>query len=91
MAIELPTPRLNRKTAFKARLAMGNTKFHQEINAGRIPPPDGWLGPRSPVWTEESVLATIRSYLDVPKPPETHPAARRRKLAAQSSHGSSSQ
>ena len=54
-----------------ARLAMGHTKFHDEMNADppRIPPPDGWLGPRSPVWTEETVLATIKSYVDRPRPP----------------------
>lgn len=81
---QLPTTRLNRKPGFKARLAMGNTKFHDEMNAGRIPPPDGWLGPRSPVWTDETVEKTIQAYLAQPKPVETHPAARRRhKLAEQ--------
>ena len=68
-ANQSPTTRLNRKSGFKARLAMGHTKFHAEMNAGRIPQPDGWLGPRSPVWTEETVLRTIKGYLATPKPP----------------------
>ena len=76
----IPTPRLNRKSAFKARLAMSNSKFHTEMDAGRIPKADGWLGPRSPVWHEETVIETIRRYCAMPKPREMHPTARRRKL-----------
>jgi hypothetical protein len=72
-------PRFARKPEFKARLALGNTKFHNELNAGRIPPPDAWLGPRSPVWTEETVEATIKSYLSTSKskPIETRPLRRK--------------
>jgi hypothetical protein len=93
------TPRLNRKASFKERLGLKNTKFHDDMNAGRIPPPDGWLGPRSPVWTEATVLRTIQAYLAQPKPPETHPAARRRRkleiakrprVRLNSTHGSTS-
>jgi hypothetical protein len=69
--------KLNRKSGFKARLAMGNSRFHEEMNAGRIPPPDGWTGPRSPVWTDETIEKTIQAYLAQPKPPETHPRRRR--------------
>jgi hypothetical protein len=31
------------------------------------------------VWSEETVIETIKAYCATPKPPETHPAARRRR------------
>ena len=59
----MPPTSFVRKSEFKARLRLGNSKFHTEMNAGRIPAPDTWLGPRSPVWTEATVEATIKNYL----------------------------
>jgi hypothetical protein len=67
-----------RKHAFMALLGVGNTKFHEEQNAGRISPPDTWLGPRTPVWLETTVKADMARMLDAPKPIETRPLRRRR-------------
>jgi predicted DNA-binding transcriptional regulator AlpA len=75
--------RFVRTAGFESRLAMGHSKFHEERNAGRIPEPDAWLGPRSPVWLEETVEQTIKAYLAAPRPIETRPLRRRRKEAAE--------
>ena len=68
----------NRTDTFRERLDVGETKFHEERTAGRIPPPDAWLGPRSPVWTDETVEKTMRAYMAAPRPIETRPLRRRR-------------
>jgi predicted DNA-binding transcriptional regulator AlpA len=70
-----------RKNTFKDRLGIRNSKFHEELKAGRIPPADAWLGSRSPVWLEETVEQTLKQYLAAPKPAETRPLRRRRRLS----------
>jgi hypothetical protein len=70
--------KFNRSDTFRERLDIGRTKFYEELKAGRIPPADAWLGPRSPVWTEATVEQTIKKYLAAPKPIETRPLRRRR-------------
>jgi hypothetical protein len=67
-----------RKARVMARFDMRHTKFHEELNAGRISQPDAWLGPRSPVWLETTVEKDIKRYLAAPRPIETRPLRRRR-------------
>ena len=34
---------------------LGYTEFYEAIKKERFPPPDGYLGPRSPFWTEATI------------------------------------
>jgi|SoiMethySBSTD1v2_1073268.scaffolds.fasta_scaffold566321_2 hypothetical protein len=66
-----------RKAAYLERSGFSNTEFHEAQKQGRVSPPDGYLGPRSPIWTEETVQKDLRGILTEPKPVETRPKRRR--------------
>jgi predicted DNA-binding transcriptional regulator AlpA len=39
---------------------LGYTSFHNELNAGRFPPADTYLGTRTPVWLESTVRRWVQ-------------------------------
>jgi hypothetical protein len=58
-----------RKKGFRAALGnIGETKFDEDRAAGLVPPPDGWIGERIPVWKAETVRETQARYLARPRP-----------------------
>jgi predicted DNA-binding transcriptional regulator AlpA len=57
---------------------LGYTTFHEELKAGRFPPPDSYLGPRSPVWTDSTLREWQRQKLAEPKQPPVQTPRRRR-------------
>jgi len=70
--------RFIRKREAIAVSGLGYTEFHEKLKAGDFPPPDAHLGPRSPVWTEETLRGWQRLKLAEPKrPPATTPRRRR--------------
>ena len=44
-----------RKEAAREISGFGYTEFHLAMKDGRFPPPDAYLGPRSPVWTDQTL------------------------------------
>ena len=44
-----------RKEATREKSGFGYTEFNEAIKDKRFPPPDGYLGPRSPFWTETTI------------------------------------
>jgi hypothetical protein len=49
---------------------IGKTKQHEMQEAGIIPPPDVWLGPRTPGWFTSTVRRIQASLAAQPRPPE---------------------
>jgi predicted DNA-binding transcriptional regulator AlpA len=45
---------------------MAKSTLHDAINAGRFPPPDGYIGPQSPFWTAETLAQWQEARLKVP-------------------------
>jgi len=70
--------RFIRKREAIAVSGLGYTQFHEELKAGRFPPPDSHLGPRSPVWTENTLREWQRKKLAEPKPAPVQTPRRRR-------------
>jgi hypothetical protein len=66
-----------REQPYISLLGIGKTKFHEGIKAGLISEPDGYLGPRSPFWTNDTVERDQARILAQPKPIETRPKRRR--------------
>ena len=67
-----------RKSAYMALLGgISKSEFHEKQKEGLISQPDGWLGPRSPIWKETTAQADMERILAVPKPIETRPKRRR--------------
>lgn len=69
-----------RRQRFIEALACGETQFDEFRKSGVIPEPDGYLGPRSPFWTAETVRTVQLRLMSQPKPVETRP--RRAQTAA---------
>jgi hypothetical protein len=70
-----------RKRSYRDLLGLCNSEFHEKQKQGLISPPDGWLGARSPFWTDETVEKDQKRLLAAPRPVETRPLRRRRKEA----------
>jgi predicted DNA-binding transcriptional regulator AlpA len=68
-----------RKVAARDISGLGYTEFHAAMKDGRFPPPDAYIGPRSPVWTEATLRAWQQERLAAPKAPPATPRRRRRK------------
>ena len=45
----------------------GESEFYDAIKEGRFPPPDTYLGPRSPVWTDETLANWQREKINAHK------------------------
>jgi predicted DNA-binding transcriptional regulator AlpA len=56
----------------------GYTQFHEELKNNNFPAPDAYLGPRSPVWTENTLREWQRQKLAEPKQPPVQTPRRRR-------------
>jgi predicted DNA-binding transcriptional regulator AlpA len=54
-------------------------EFYAAIKDGRFPPPDTYLGPRSPVWTDETLANWQREKINAHKNKST----KRRQTAEQ--------
>jgi hypothetical protein len=55
------------------RRALGDPskiKFWQMLRDGEVPPPDGYLGPRLPVWKQSTAIRTQEQILARPRPVE---------------------
>jgi predicted DNA-binding transcriptional regulator AlpA len=76
--------RFIRKPEVISLSGLGYTQFHEELKAGRFPPPDAWLGPRSPVWKDETIGNWQQGLLAKPKqePMQTPRRRRARRIAA---------
>lgn len=55
----------------------------RSIKAGEFPPPDAYIGPRSPVWKDETIWAWQQARLAAPKQPAEAPRRRRRRETEQ--------
>jgi hypothetical protein len=72
-----------RKPAVIEFSGFGYTEFHEGMKDGRIPLSDGYLGPRSPFWTEETVCKMQANLLaEAPKKTRGNPVKRRAQEAA---------
>jgi predicted DNA-binding transcriptional regulator AlpA len=71
----------HRKPAVIKISGYGYDEFHKAINEGRFPKPDAYLGPRSPIWTDETLANWQQATLAAGKPlaaeREARPAYRR--------------
>ena len=47
---------------------LGYTEFYRAIKEGLFPKPDGYLGPRSPFWTETTITKWQRDTIAAGKP-----------------------
>jgi predicted DNA-binding transcriptional regulator AlpA len=80
--------RFYRKAEAIKLTGLRHTAFHELIRGGRFPPPDCYLGPRTPVWLESTLREWQREKLTEPKPVRIRAprsgmsAARRRKVRA---------
>ncbi|MET3838750.1 AlpA family phage regulatory protein [Bradyrhizobium sp. OAE829] len=45
----------------------GLSEFYEAIKDGRFPKPDAYLGPRSPVWTDETLANWQREQIKTSK------------------------
>jgi predicted DNA-binding transcriptional regulator AlpA len=52
-----------RKEAAREISGFGYTEFHTAMKDGRFPKPDGYLGPRSPFWAEETIARWQRNVI----------------------------
>jgi hypothetical protein len=67
-----------RKPALLDLYGICKSEFHAAQKDGRISRPDGWLGARSPFWTNSTVEKDQERLLAAPRPIETRPLRRRR-------------
>jgi predicted DNA-binding transcriptional regulator AlpA len=75
--------RFMRKPEVITLSGLGYTQFHEMLKAGLFPPPDGYLGPRSPFWIETTLGEWQRQKLAEPKQaPVQTPRRKRARLAA---------
>jgi predicted DNA-binding transcriptional regulator AlpA len=65
-----------RRHAYRDLLGIGDSEFYERLKDGRISPPDAYLGPRMPIWTDETVAADQARILAAPRPVETRPLRR---------------
>ena len=56
----------------------GYTQFHEALKSKDFPPPDTYLGPRSPVWKQSTISEWQRQKLAEPKQPPVQTPRRRR-------------
>jgi predicted DNA-binding transcriptional regulator AlpA len=56
-----------RKPAVQRCSGLGDSEFYEAIKEGRFPPPDAYLGPRSPVWTDETLANWQRQLISAHK------------------------
>jgi predicted DNA-binding transcriptional regulator AlpA len=56
-----------RKKEVRAQSGLGKTEFDDAVADGRFPPPDAYLGPRSPVWTEDTVAGWQGALIEAHK------------------------
>jgi len=57
-----------RKREAREFSGFGYTEFYQAQHDGRFPEPDGYLGPRSPFWTSETLEKWQRETIAAGKP-----------------------
>jgi len=69
--------RFIRKPEAIAISGLGYTTWHEAVKDGRFPKPDSYLGPRTPVWTENTLIEWQRQQLDNPKPATQTPRRKR--------------
>jgi predicted DNA-binding transcriptional regulator AlpA len=69
--------RFIRKAEAIAISGLGYTQFHEHLKTGRFPPPDGYVGPRSPFWTETTLREWQRQQFIQPKQPPMQTPRRR--------------
>jgi predicted DNA-binding transcriptional regulator AlpA len=70
--------RFIRKPEVIALSGLSYTTFHTELQAGRFPKPDAYLGPRSPVWLETTIVEWQRAKLEEPAQPKMQTPRRKR-------------
>jgi predicted DNA-binding transcriptional regulator AlpA len=75
--------RFIRKAAAREMSGYGDSEFDEAVRDGRFPQPDGYLGPRSPFWTEQTIIRWQTQKIGTPKPIETRPSRRRKNAEAQ--------
>jgi predicted DNA-binding transcriptional regulator AlpA len=56
----------------------GKTGFYKAINTGEFPPPDTFIGPRTPVWLDSTLRSWQQKKLAEPKPAPIQTPRRRR-------------
>ena len=59
---------LYRQTPTREFSGYGESEFHEKIRTGEFPPPDAYLGPRSPVWLRSTLRRWQAELLARPKP-----------------------
>lgn len=59
----LPDNALLKQTQFMLLLPVGRTKWYALRRSGKIPGPDGYLGPRMPVWTVRTARQVMKSII----------------------------
>jgi predicted DNA-binding transcriptional regulator AlpA len=59
----------------------GRTQFYDDQKTGRFPPPDFYLGPRSPRWLESTYRRWLAQKLAEPKQAPMQTPRRKRKVA----------
>jgi hypothetical protein len=75
----------HRKEAVLKITGYKHAQFHEALSNGTFPPPDGYLGPRSPFWTDETLAKWQAARLKAGTPPDVATnASEMRKLAAKS-------
>jgi hypothetical protein len=52
--------------------------FWAAIKSGEFPQPDAYIGPRSPVWSDENILKWQLARMEAHKEPAKTPRRRRR-------------
>jgi predicted DNA-binding transcriptional regulator AlpA len=74
--------RFLRKAEVISITGFGYTQFHTELKAGRFPPADAHLGPRMPVWKDQTIADWQRQQLEKPKQAPITTPRRRRQVRA---------
>lgn len=58
-----------RKAELLALTGYSNTEFHEAVQRGSFPPPDGEYGPRTPIWFERTIEAWQQSLAEAGRKP----------------------
>jgi hypothetical protein len=66
-----------RKKVLQERWGLSASEFERARADGRISAPDAWLGPRQPVWLEETAARDQERLIARGRPLETRPTRRR--------------
>jgi hypothetical protein len=72
-----------RQEPYRQLVGMGKSEWKEARKDGRISPPDGYLGPRSPFWTELTVERDQARLIGRGRPIETRPTRRRKAAQAE--------